>query len=123
MQLIPVRQETPELIYSESFSRLRLSAIAKCFKHGAMEKLRRLSLHWVKFEILVHLPEDSQMVSVMVRPGNTIKDIRVDLVKQGITSWKKCFSYNGRELGEHETIKDLNIKSGAVLLLVHKNER
>lgn len=88
-----------------------------------MEKLRRLSLSFVKFEILVHVQEDSQMLPVMVRPGDTIKDLRVKLVKQGISSWKKCFFYNGRELGEYETIKDLNIKSGAVLLLVDKNAR
>ncbi|XP_071982649.1 TINCR ubiquitin domain containing [Engystomops pustulosus] len=82
-----------------------------------MEKLRRLSLNWVKFEILVHVPEESQMFSVTVRPTDTIKDLRVKLVKQGISSWKKHFSYNGRELGEYETIIDLNIKRGAVILL------
>ncbi|XP_069623772.1 TINCR ubiquitin domain containing isoform X1 [Ranitomeya imitator] len=88
-----------------------------------MEKLRRLSLHWVKFEILVHVPEDCRMFPVAVRPTDTIKDLRVNLVKQGITSWKKHFSYNGRELGEYETIRDLNIKSGAVILLVNKKSR
>ncbi|XP_068127429.1 TINCR ubiquitin domain containing [Hyperolius riggenbachi] len=88
-----------------------------------MEKLKRLSLHWVKFEILVHVPEDCKMCSVMVRPADTIKDLRVHLVKQGVTSWKKQFSYNGRELGEYETIRGLNIKSGAVLLLEQINER
>ncbi|KAG9486529.1 TINCR ubiquitin domain containing [Eleutherodactylus coqui] len=86
-----------------------------------MEKLRRLSLHWVKFEILVHVPEDSRMLPVSVRPTDTIKDLRVSLVKQGITSWKKHFSYNGRELGEYETISDLNIRRGAVILLIDKS--
>ncbi|KAM9329992.1 TINCR ubiquitin domain containing [Gastrophryne carolinensis] len=83
-----------------------------------MEKLRRLSFHFVRIEILVHVPEDGQMCPVTIRPMDTIKELRVHLVKQGVTSWKKHFSYNGRELGEYETIKDLNIKSGAVLLLV-----
>ncbi|XP_075707394.1 TINCR ubiquitin domain containing [Rhinoderma darwinii] len=88
-----------------------------------MEKLRRLSFHWVKFGIVIHVPEDCQMFPVTVRPADTIKDLRVNLVKQGISSWKKHFSYNGRELGEYETISDLNIKSGAVILLVNKSAR
>ncbi|XP_063781446.1 TINCR ubiquitin domain containing [Pseudophryne corroboree] len=88
-----------------------------------MEKLRRWSLHWVKFEILIHVPEDYQMFPVTIRPGDTIKDLRVHLVKQGITSWRKQFTYNGKELGEYETIRDLKIKNGAVILLVNKHER
>ncbi|KAM8939324.1 TINCR ubiquitin domain containing [Pelodytes ibericus] len=82
-----------------------------------MDKLRRLSLYWVKYNILIHLPEDCQLISVSVRPTDTIKDLRVQLVKQGVTSWKKHFSYNGRQLGEYETIKDVNIRNGSVILL------
>ncbi|XP_053319838.1 TINCR ubiquitin domain containing [Spea bombifrons] len=82
-----------------------------------MDKLRRLSFHWVRYEIIVHLPEDRQMFPVTVRPTETIKDLRVHLVKQGVTSWKKHFYYNGRQLGEYEIIKDVNIKNGSVILL------
>uniref|UniRef100_A0A8C5LZG4 Ubiquitin-like domain-containing protein n=1 Tax=Leptobrachium leishanense TaxID=445787 RepID=A0A8C5LZG4_9ANUR len=82
-----------------------------------MDKLRRLSIYWVKYEILIHLPEDCQMFSVLVRPKDTIKDLRVHLVKQGVSSWKKHFFYNGRQLGEYETIKNVNVKDGSVLLL------
>ncbi|XP_063313455.1 TINCR ubiquitin domain containing [Pelobates fuscus] len=83
-------------------------------------KLRRISSFWIKYEILIHLPEDSQMFSVSVRPTDTIKDLRVLLVQQGVTSWKKHFFYNGRQLGEYETIKNVNIKNGSVILL-HKS--
>ncbi|XP_075467522.1 TINCR ubiquitin domain containing [Ascaphus truei] len=83
-----------------------------------MDKLRRLSLYWVKYDILVHLPEDCQMLPLTIKPTETIKDLRVHLVKQGISSWKKHFSYNGRQLGEYETIKDVNIRNGSVILLL-----
>ncbi|XP_078525607.1 TINCR ubiquitin domain containing [Lissotriton helveticus] len=83
-----------------------------------MDKLRRLSAHWVKYEILVHFPEDGRMLPVSVKPTDTMKDLRVHLVKLGVTSWKKHFFYNGVQLGEHETVKSVNIKDGSVILLV-----
>ncbi|XP_069505432.1 TINCR ubiquitin domain containing [Ambystoma mexicanum] len=83
-----------------------------------MEKVRRLTKHWVKYEILVHFPEDGRMLPISVKATDTMKDLRVHLVKQGVTSWKKYFFYNGVQLGEHETVKSVNIKDGAVILLV-----
>uniref|UniRef100_A0A803JAI8 Ubiquitin-like domain-containing protein n=1 Tax=Xenopus tropicalis TaxID=8364 RepID=A0A803JAI8_XENTR len=86
-----------------------------------MDTLRRLSIHWSKYEILVHLSEDNQMIPVTVRPSETIKDLRVHLVRQGISSWKKYFFYNGIQLGEYETLKGVNIRNGSVILLLNEN--
>ncbi|XP_053556712.1 TINCR ubiquitin domain containing [Bombina bombina] len=87
-----------------------------------MDRLRRLSFRWIRFEIEIHLPEECQSLFVTVRPTDTIKDLRVYLVKQGITSWKKYFYYNERQLGEYEAIKDVNITKGSVILLRKNNQ-
>ncbi|XP_051894081.1 ubiquitin domain-containing protein TINCR-like [Pristis pectinata] len=83
-----------------------------------MNMVQRLLSHWVRTELGVQLPDSQQLVTVRVRPNDTIKHIRLHLVRQGVTSWKMSFTYKGRELGENETLEESNITSGAVLVLV-----
>ncbi|XP_078280154.1 ubiquitin domain-containing protein TINCR-like [Rhinoraja longicauda] len=83
-----------------------------------MHTVQKLLTHWVRTEVGVLLPDGQQLVLVKLKPNDTIKHIRLHLVKQGITSWKMNFIYKGRTLGENETLEGNHITSGAVLLLV-----
>lgn len=87
-----------------------------------METLRRSLSHWKRYHIKVHLAEDDILLPLTVRPTDNMMDLRAYLVREGITSWKKTFYYNARQLGEHETVKEAKIQNGSVLLLV-SNER
>uniref|UniRef100_A0A452H8F7 Ubiquitin-like domain-containing protein n=1 Tax=Gopherus agassizii TaxID=38772 RepID=A0A452H8F7_9SAUR len=61
------------------------------------------------------------LIPLTVKPTDKVMDLRAQLVREGITSWKKTFYYNARQLGEEETVKEAKIQNGSVLLLVsHK---
>uniref|UniRef100_A0A8D0H0S6 TINCR ubiquitin domain containing n=1 Tax=Sphenodon punctatus TaxID=8508 RepID=A0A8D0H0S6_SPHPU len=83
-----------------------------------METLRRSLSRWKRYHIKVHLDEDDILLPLTVKPTDTVMDLRAHLVREGITSWKKTFYYNARQLGEHETIKEAKIQNGSVLLLI-----
>ncbi|XP_055514814.1 ubiquitin domain-containing protein TINCR-like [Leucoraja erinacea] len=83
-----------------------------------MHTVLKLFPHWAKTEVGVLHPDGQELVLVKVKPNDTMKQIRLHLVKQGITSWKMDFTYKGRKLGENETLEGNRITSGAVLLLV-----
>ncbi|XP_067871970.1 ubiquitin domain-containing protein TINCR-like [Heterodontus francisci] len=86
-----------------------------------MYAVQRLLSQWIRSEVSVQLPDGQQMVTVRVRPNDTIKRIRLYLVRQGVTSWKLDFTYKGQQLGENETLEKNNIATGAVLVLVKKD--
>ncbi|XP_069784500.1 ubiquitin domain-containing protein TINCR-like isoform X3 [Narcine bancroftii] len=83
--------------------------------------MRRVLSPWSRTEVGVQLPNEQQLVTIRVRPQDTIKLLRLHLVRQGVTSWKMNFTYNGRELGENETLEGNRIGSGAVLVLVKES--
>ncbi|KAF4791677.1 hypothetical protein TURU_128304 [Turdus rufiventris] len=83
-----------------------------------MDTLRRSLSRWKRYHIKVHLADEDLMMPLTVRPRDTVMDLRALLVREGITSWKKTFYYNSRQLEEHETLKEANIQNGSVLLLV-----
>ncbi|KAM6466291.1 TINCR ubiquitin domain containing [Liasis olivaceus] len=83
-----------------------------------METLRRSLSRWKRYRIKVHLAEEDLLLPLTVRPTDSMMDLRASLVREGITSWKKTFYYNARELGEHETVKEAKIQNGSVVLLV-----
>ncbi|XP_078054121.1 ubiquitin domain-containing protein TINCR-like [Mustelus asterias] len=85
-----------------------------------MYTVQKLLSHWTGCELIVQLPDGQQKVTVRVRPNDTIKRLRLHLVRQGVTSWKMDFTYNGQQLGENETLEKNNITPGAVLVLVKK---
>lgn len=85
---------------------------------GRMDTLRRSLSRWKRYHIKVHLADEDLMMPLTVRPRDTVMDLRALLVREGITSWKKTFYYNSRQLEEHETLKEANIQNGSVLLLV-----
>uniref|UniRef100_UPI00398E61C7 ubiquitin domain-containing protein TINCR-like n=1 Tax=Pristiophorus japonicus TaxID=55135 RepID=UPI00398E61C7 len=87
-----------------------------------MDVVQRLLSQWTRCEIRVQLPDGQQVVTVRVRQNDTIKRIRLYLVRQGVTSWKMNFTYKGRHLGENETLEGNNISTGAVLVLVKIDE-
>ncbi|XP_064424556.1 ubiquitin domain-containing protein TINCR-like [Latimeria chalumnae] len=87
--------------------------------YTGMESVRKLLAQLVRYNIMVQLPQDEQVVPVTVRPSDTMRDLRVQLVKQGITSWRQVFVYKGKQLGENETVKNCKIQNGSVLLLAH----
>ncbi|XP_072775533.1 TINCR ubiquitin domain containing [Taeniopygia guttata] len=86
-----------------------------------MDTLRRSLSRWKRYHIKVHLADEDLMMPLTVRPRDTVMDLRALLVREGITSWKKTFYYNSRQLEEHETLKEANIQNGSVLLLVSNN--
>ena len=45
-------------------------------------------------------------------------DLRAQLVGQGVSSWKRTFYYNARRLDDHQTVRDVRLQDGSVLLLV-----
>uniref|UniRef100_A0A6I8PRK6 TINCR ubiquitin domain containing n=1 Tax=Ornithorhynchus anatinus TaxID=9258 RepID=A0A6I8PRK6_ORNAN len=83
-----------------------------------METLRRSLSRWKRYHIEVHLQEEDRLLPLTVRPTDTVSDLRAQLVRQGVTSWKKTFYYNAKQLADHETVRDVNIQNGSVLLLV-----
>ncbi|KAM9369150.1 TINCR ubiquitin domain containing [Phaethornis superciliosus] len=83
-----------------------------------MDTLRRSLSRWKRYHIKVHLADEDTMMSLTVKPRDTVMDLRAHLVREGVTSWKKTFYYNSRQLEEHETLKEANIQNGSVLLLV-----
>ncbi|XP_058019565.1 TINCR ubiquitin domain containing [Ahaetulla prasina] len=83
-----------------------------------METLRRSLSRWKRYHIKVHLAEEDQLLPLTVRPTDTVMDLRAYLVREGVTSWKKNFHYNARQLDEHETVKEAKIQNGSVVLLV-----
>ncbi|XP_027764312.1 uncharacterized protein LOC114070891 [Empidonax traillii] len=83
-----------------------------------MDTLRRSLSRWKRYHIKVHLADEDLMMPLTVRPRDTVMDLRALLVREGVTSWKKTFYYNSRQLEEHETLKEANIQNGSVLLLV-----
>ncbi|KAJ7426883.1 hypothetical protein WISP_11583 [Willisornis vidua] len=87
-----------------------------------MDTLRRSLSRWKRYHIKVHLADEDLMMPLTVRPRDTVMDLRALLVREGVTSWKKTFYYNSRQLEEHETLKEANIQNGSVLLLV-SNQR
>ncbi|XP_048415290.1 ubiquitin domain-containing protein TINCR-like isoform X2 [Stegostoma tigrinum] len=85
-----------------------------------MNRMQRLMAHWMRCHVCVQLPDGQRMVSLRVRPNDTIKHLRLRLVRQGVTSWKMDFTYRGNQLGENETLEENHITAGAVLVLVRK---
>ncbi|KAM9112310.1 TINCR ubiquitin domain containing [Pangshura tecta] len=86
-----------------------------------METLRRSLSRWKRYHIKVHLADEDLLIPLTVKPTDNVMDLRAQLVREGITSWKKTFYYNARQLGEEETVKEAKIQNGSVLLLVsHK---
>ncbi|XP_042691661.1 ubiquitin domain-containing protein TINCR-like [Centrocercus urophasianus] len=83
-----------------------------------MDTLRRSLSRWKRYHIKVHLADEDLMMPLTVKPRDTVMDLRAYLVREGVTSWKKTFYYNSRQLEEHETLKEANIQNGSVLLLV-----
>ncbi|XP_044273461.1 ubiquitin domain-containing protein TINCR-like [Varanus komodoensis] len=86
-----------------------------------METLRRSLSRWKKYHIKVHLAEEDLLLPLTVRPTDNMMDLRALLVREGITSWKKTFYYNARQLAEDETVKEAQIQNGSVLLLLSDN--
>ncbi|XP_077188220.1 TINCR ubiquitin domain containing [Paroedura picta] len=91
---------------------------AASLKVGEMETLRRSLSRWKRYHIKVHVAEDDVLLPLTVRPTDNMMDLRAYLVREGVTSWKKTFHYNARQLGEHETVKEAKIQNGSVLLLI-----
>ncbi|XP_078412448.1 ubiquitin domain-containing protein TINCR-like isoform X1 [Cetorhinus maximus] len=87
-----------------------------------MYAVQKLRSQWMRCELSVQLPDGQRMVTVRVRPNDTIKRLRLYLVRQGVTSWKMDFTYKGQQLGENETLEENNITTGAVLVLVKKGQ-
>ncbi|XP_042650192.1 ubiquitin domain-containing protein TINCR-like [Tyto alba] len=88
-----------------------------------MDTLRRSLSRWKRYHIKVHLADEDLMMPLTVKPRDTVMDLRAHLVREGVTSWKKTFYYNSRQLEEHETLKEANIQNGSVLLLVSNKRK
>lgn len=85
---------------------------------GAMEGLRRGLSRWKRYHIKVHLADEALLLPLTVRPRDTLSDLRAQLVGQGVSSWKRTFYYNARRLDDHQTVRDVRLQDGSVLLLV-----
>uniref|UniRef100_A0ABM5EM90 TINCR ubiquitin domain containing n=1 Tax=Pogona vitticeps TaxID=103695 RepID=A0ABM5EM90_9SAUR len=101
-----------------SFMLLSAAVPAAVWKLEGMDTLRRSFSRWKKYHIKVHLGDEDVLLPLTVRPMDTMMDLRAMLVREGITSWKKTFYYNARQLTEHETVKEAKIQNGSVLLLI-----
>lgn len=84
----------------------------------AMEGLRRGLSRWKRYHIKVHLADEALLLPLTVRPRDTLSDLRAQLVGQGVSSWKRTFYYNARRLDDHQTVRDVRLQDGSVLLLV-----
>ncbi|XP_057592829.1 ubiquitin domain-containing protein TINCR-like [Hippopotamus amphibius kiboko] len=82
-----------------------------------MEGLRRGLSRWKRYHIKVHLADEA-LLPLTVRPRDTLRDLRAQLVGQGVSSWKRTFYYNARRLDDHQTVRDAHLQGGSVLLLV-----
>ncbi|XP_045687397.1 TINCR ubiquitin domain containing isoform X1 [Phyllostomus hastatus] len=83
-----------------------------------MEGLRRGLSRWKRYHIKVHLADEALLLPLTVRPRDTLSDLRAQLVGQGVSSWKRTFYYNARRLDDHQTVRDVCLQDGSVLLLV-----
>ncbi|XP_045445098.1 ubiquitin domain-containing protein TINCR-like isoform X1 [Pipistrellus kuhlii] len=83
-----------------------------------MEGLRRGLSRWKRYHIKVHLADEALLLPLTVRPRDTLSDLRAQLVGQGVSSWKRTFYYNARPLDDHQTVRDVRLQDGSVLLLV-----
>ncbi|XP_060272289.1 TINCR ubiquitin domain containing isoform X1 [Ovis aries] len=83
-----------------------------------MEGLRRGLSRWKRYHIKVHLADEALLLPLTVRPRDTLSDLRAQLVGQGVSSWKRTFYYNARRLDDHQTVRDVRLQDGSVLLLV-----
>ncbi|KAG8519061.1 hypothetical protein J0S82_005886 [Galemys pyrenaicus] len=83
-----------------------------------MEGLRRGLWRWKRYHIKVHLADEALLLPLTVRPRDTLSDLRAQLVGQGVCSWKRNFYYNARRLDDHQTVRDVRLQDGSVLLLV-----
>ncbi|XP_049563588.1 TINCR ubiquitin domain containing isoform X1 [Orcinus orca] len=83
-----------------------------------MEGLRRGLSRWKRYHIQVHLADEALLLPLTVRPRDTLSDLRAQLVGQGVSSWKRTFYYNARRLDDHQTVRDVRLQDGSVLLLV-----
>lgn len=83
-----------------------------------MEGLRRGLSRWKRYHIKVHLADEALLLPLTVRPRDTLSDLRAQLVGQGVCSWKRTFYYNARRLDDHQTVRDVRLQDGSVLLLV-----
>lgn len=111
----PLQSHIPALLISQLDAPLCHTGPAELER---MDTLRRSLSRWKRYHIKVHLADEDLMMPLTVRPRDTVMDLRALLVREGITSWKKTFYYNSRQLEEHETLKEANIQNGSVLLLV-----
>ncbi|VFV29450.1 Hypothetical predicted protein [Lynx pardinus] len=46
------------------------------------------------------------------------KRYHIKLAGRGVCSWKRTFYYNARRLDDHQTVRDVRLQDGSVLLLV-----
>ncbi|XP_052498782.1 TINCR ubiquitin domain containing [Budorcas taxicolor] len=83
-----------------------------------MEGLRRGLSRWKRYHIKVHLADEALLLPLTVRPRDTLSDLRAQLVGQGVSSWKRTFYYNARRLDDHQTVREVRLQDGSVLLLV-----
>uniref|UniRef100_A0A673V315 Ubiquitin-like domain-containing protein n=1 Tax=Suricata suricatta TaxID=37032 RepID=A0A673V315_SURSU len=72
----------------------------------------------LRYHIKVHLADEALLLPLTVRPRDTLSDLRAQLVGQGVSSWKRTFYYNARRLDDHQTVRDVRLQDGSVLLLV-----
>ncbi|XP_041086402.1 putative ubiquitin domain-containing protein TINCR [Polyodon spathula] len=83
-----------------------------------LKQIRRVMSSTVKYNLTVEIADEEQTsVPVSVRASDTVRDLRIKLVRKGITSWKHTFTYKGRQLGENEVFKHTGIRNGAQLVL------
>ncbi|XP_071584043.1 TINCR ubiquitin domain containing [Heliangelus exortis] len=83
-----------------------------------MDTLHRSLSRWKRYHIKVQLGDEDTMMSLTAKPRDMVMDLLTQLAWEGVTSWKKTFYYNSRQLEEHETLKEANFQNGSVLLLV-----
>lgn len=85
---------------------------------GAMDSLRCGLSRCKRYHIKVHLADEAVLLPLTVRPRDTLSDLRAKLVTQGVISWGRTFYYNSRRLHNHQTVREVGLQDGAVLLLV-----
>uniref|UniRef100_A0A8C2V7F4 TINCR ubiquitin domain containing n=1 Tax=Chinchilla lanigera TaxID=34839 RepID=A0A8C2V7F4_CHILA len=83
-----------------------------------MEGLRWGLARWKRFHIKVHLADEALLLPLTVRPGDTLSDVRAQLVGRGVGSWRRTFYYNARALRDSQTVREARLQDGAVLLLL-----
>nr|KAF6350354.1 TINCR ubiquitin domain containing [Myotis myotis] len=77
-----------------------------------MGGLRRGLSRWKRYHIKVHLADEALLLLPLTgRPRDMLSDLRVQLVGQGVSSWKRTFYYP-------QTVCNVRLQDGSVLLLV-----